>query len=143
MHKHTQSQSHTHMHTLSLSNTQVQIGIDPEDCFNGAEWALMVGAKPRGPGMERADLLTGNGEIFQLQGRALNESAHENCKVWVSPGRGMDREIFRGHALNSRATCCGVDGSVTAWHDMGHRRWNHNLRANALHNSTGRQCPCE
>eukprot|EP00955_Chlamydomonas_euryale_P043004 352473-Chlamydomonas_euryale.AAC.13 len=62
---------------------QVQIGIKPEECFEAADWALMIGAKPRGPGMERADLLAQNGEIFSVQGRALNEAAHENCKVIV------------------------------------------------------------
>uniref|UniRef100_A0A7R9V6N4 malate dehydrogenase (NADP(+)) n=1 Tax=Chlamydomonas euryale TaxID=1486919 RepID=A0A7R9V6N4_9CHLO len=61
----------------------VQIGIKPEECFEAADWALMIGAKPRGPGMERADLLAQNGEIFSVQGRALNEAAHENCKVIV------------------------------------------------------------
>jgi malate/lactate dehydrogenase len=46
---------------------KVSIGIDPAAIFADADWALMVGAKPRGPGMERADLLNQNGEIFQLQ----------------------------------------------------------------------------
>jgi malate dehydrogenase (NADP+) len=46
---------------------QVTIGIDPTEVFAGADWCLMVGAKPRGPGMERADLLQQNGEIFQIQ----------------------------------------------------------------------------
>lgn len=62
---------------------EVTIGIDPFECFRDADWCLMVGAKPRGPGMERADLLSQNGEIFQLQGRALNEAASRNCKVLV------------------------------------------------------------
>ena len=51
--------------------------------FKDADWCLMIGAKPRGPGMERADLLQQNGEIFQIQGQALNESADKNCKVLV------------------------------------------------------------
>lgn len=62
---------------------EVQIGIDPASIFKGADWALMIGAKPRGPGMERADLLDQNGRIFQEQGRALNESASADCKVMV------------------------------------------------------------
>ncbi|GLC36092.1 hypothetical protein PLESTB_001381500 [Pleodorina starrii] len=62
---------------------EVSIGIDPYEVFGDADWALMIGAKPRGPGMERADLLQQNGEIFQVQGRALNESASRNCKVVV------------------------------------------------------------
>ncbi|KXZ49560.1 hypothetical protein GPECTOR_20g415 [Gonium pectorale] len=62
---------------------EVSIGTDPYEIFGDADWALMIGAKPRGPGMERADLLQQNGEIFQVQGRALNESASRNCKVLV------------------------------------------------------------
>lgn len=54
---------------LYFCTFQVTIGIDPAEIFAGAEWALMVGAKPRGPGMERADLLNQNGEIFQVQVR--------------------------------------------------------------------------
>ncbi len=62
---------------------EVSIGIDPTEMFANADWCLMVGAKPRGPGMERADLLNANGEIFQKQGRALNESASADCKALV------------------------------------------------------------
>lgn len=62
---------------------EVSIGTDPYEIFGDADWALMIGAKPRGPGMERADLLNQNGEIFQSQGRALNDSASRNCKVVV------------------------------------------------------------
>ena len=43
---------------------QVSIGITPEEIFEEADWALLIGAKPRGPGMERADLLEMNGRIF-------------------------------------------------------------------------------
>ncbi len=50
---------------------QVSIGIDPYEVFGDADWALMIGAKPRGPGMERADLLQQNGEIFQVQVRRM------------------------------------------------------------------------
>lgn len=61
--------------------TQVTIGIDPMAVFKDADWAIMIGAKPRGPGMERADLLDQNGQIFQAQGKALNEVASRDCKV--------------------------------------------------------------
>lgn len=47
--------------------TQVSIGIDPMVVFKDADWCLMIGAKPRGPGMERADLLDMNGRIFVEQ----------------------------------------------------------------------------
>jgi malate dehydrogenase (NADP+) len=62
---------------------QVSIGIDAEAVFDRADWALLIGAKPRGPGMERRDLLDINGQVFQTQGRALNESADAACKVVV------------------------------------------------------------
>lgn len=56
---------------------------DAEKAFDGAEYALLVGAKPRGPGMERSDLLAENGKIFGPQGRALNAVASRSVKVLV------------------------------------------------------------
>ncbi len=56
---------------------------DPVKAFDGANLAMLVGARPRGPGMERAELLSANGGIFSVQGRALNEGAAENIKVVV------------------------------------------------------------
>lgn len=46
---------------------EVSIGIDPYEVFQDVEWALLIGAKPRGPGMERAGLLDINGQIFAEQ----------------------------------------------------------------------------
>jgi len=62
---------------------QVTIGVDMASVYEGADWALLVGAKPRGPGMERRDLLDINGQLFQKNGIALNESASADCKVVV------------------------------------------------------------
>lgn len=62
---------------------EVNIGIDPNDSFRDADWALLIGAKPRGPGIERADLLDQNGKIFADQGKALNAVASPNVKVLV------------------------------------------------------------
>jgi malate dehydrogenase len=56
---------------------------DPMVAFKDAQIALLVGARPRGPGMERKDLLQANGKIFQPQGRALNAVAHRDVKVLV------------------------------------------------------------
>jgi len=56
---------------------------DAEVAFGDAEYALLIGAKPRGPGMERKDLLQENGRIFSPQGKALNSSASRNVKVLV------------------------------------------------------------
>ena len=63
--------------------TDVVATDDAETAFNGADFALLVGAKPRGPGMERSDLLTENGKIFGPQGRALNAVANRSVKVLV------------------------------------------------------------
>lgn len=54
-----------------------------ETAFRDADFALLVGAKPRGPGMERADLLQANATIFSAQGKALNECASRDVKVLV------------------------------------------------------------
>ncbi len=56
---------------------------DPSVAFKDIDFALLVGSKPRGPGMERADLLKDNGAIFTVQGKALNDHANPNVKVLV------------------------------------------------------------
>lgn len=62
---------------------EVKIGHDPEDVFAGVDYAFLVGAKPRGPGMERKDLLADNGKIFVAQGKALNKVASKEVRVLV------------------------------------------------------------
>jgi len=54
-----------------------------DEAFEDTNYALLVGAKPRGPGMERSDLLKGNAAIFSVQGKALNDNAHSDVKVLV------------------------------------------------------------
>lgn len=56
---------------------------DPKVGFAGANWCLLVGAKPRGPGMERADLLKDNGKIFTSQGVIIDEVAADDARVAV------------------------------------------------------------
>ncbi len=56
---------------------------DPMKAFKDTDYALLVGARPRGPGMERADLLAANAQIFTAQGKALNTVASRNVKVLV------------------------------------------------------------
>ncbi|HLU77380.1 MAG TPA: malate dehydrogenase [Burkholderiales bacterium] len=56
---------------------------DPKVAFKDADYALLVGAKPRTKGMERADLLEANAQIFTVQGKALNEAAKRSVKVLV------------------------------------------------------------
>uniref|UniRef100_A0A2R3TVA5 Malate dehydrogenase [NADP], chloroplastic n=1 Tax=Neolamarckia cadamba TaxID=153762 RepID=A0A2R3TVA5_9GENT len=74
---------------------EVSIGIDPYEVFQDVEWALLIGAKPRGPGMERAGLLDINGQIFAEQGKALNTVASRNVKV-----------IVVGNPCNTNALIC-------------------------------------
>ena len=62
----------------------VEIGDDPNKVFDGANVALLVGARPRGAGMERADLLEANGAIFTVQGKALNDHAADDIRVTVT-----------------------------------------------------------
>lgn len=56
---------------------------DPATAFRDADAAFLVGSRPRSKGMERADLLLANAEIFKVQGRALNENAKRDAKVIV------------------------------------------------------------
>jgi malate dehydrogenase len=56
---------------------------DPNDAFDGVNVALLVGSRPRTKGMERAELLSENGKIFTVQGKALNDKAADDLKVLV------------------------------------------------------------
>ncbi len=80
-----------------------------EEAFDGVNWALLVGSKPRGPGMERADLLMENGRIFVAQGQALRRAAADvqvlvignpantNCLIALSNARDIPKQRF--HAM--------------------------------------------
>lgn len=82
---------------------EIKIGSDPHDVFAGADYAFFVGAKPRGLGMERKDLLTDNGKIFIEQGKALDKTGaltlvvgnpcNTNCLIAMkhAPKLGRDR----------------------------------------------------
>jgi malate dehydrogenase len=61
----------------------MQAHSDPTAAFKDTDYALLVGARPRGPGMERKDLLSANAQIFTAQGKALNASASRNVRVLV------------------------------------------------------------
>jgi len=56
---------------------------DPDIAFKNSEYALLVGARPRGPGMERKDLLEANAAIFSVQGKAINDHASRDIRVLV------------------------------------------------------------
>jgi malate dehydrogenase len=62
----------------------VEIGADADKIFDGVNLALLVGARPRGPGMERSDLLEANGAIFTAQGKALNSVAADDVRIGVT-----------------------------------------------------------
>lgn len=62
----------------------VEIGDDANTIFDGANLALLVGARPRSKGMERGDLLSANGAIFTAQGKALNEVAADDIRIGVT-----------------------------------------------------------
>ena len=61
----------------------VETSDDPEVAFKDADYALLVGARPRGPGMERKDLLEANAAIFSVQGKAINKVASRDIRVLV------------------------------------------------------------
>ncbi len=62
---------------------RISISDDPKQAFDGANVGLLVGARPRGPGMERSDLLEANGGIFKPQGEAINAGAADDIRVLV------------------------------------------------------------
>jgi malate dehydrogenase len=61
----------------------IDITADPKEAFDGVNVAMLIGARPRTKGMERADLLEANGQIFKPQGQALNEGAADDVKILV------------------------------------------------------------
>jgi malate dehydrogenase len=61
----------------------MQAHSDPNTAFKDTDYALLVGARPRGPGMERKDLLAANAQIFTAQGKALDKAASRNVRVLV------------------------------------------------------------
>jgi malate dehydrogenase len=85
----------------------IDIHDDPKQAFEGTNVALLVGARPRGPGMERSDLLEANGGIFKPQGEAIaagaaddikvlvvGNPANTNCLIAMSNADGVPRERF-------------------------------------------------
>ncbi len=61
----------------------IEMSDDANVAFKDANFGMLVGARPRGPGMERADLLEANGGIFKVQGKAINENASRDIKIVV------------------------------------------------------------
>lgn len=112
---------------------------DANVAFDGANWALLVGARPRGPGMERKDLLSANGAIFTVQGKAIaaraaadvrvvvvGNPANTNCLIAMASAPDLPRERFsamtrldHNRALTQLAQKAGVPVTevkkVTIW----------------------------
>ncbi len=89
----------------------------PQTAFRDADFALLVGAKPRGPGMERKDLLLENAKIFSVQGRALDEGASRDVKVLVVGNPANT------NALIARENAKGIDPrNFTAMMRLDHNR---------------------
>ena len=90
---------------------------DANKAFKDANFALLVGARPRGPGMERNDLLEANAQIFSTQGKAINESANGDIRVLVVGNPANT------NALIARANAPDIDpGRFTAMTRLDHNR---------------------
>lgn len=96
---------------------EVVISDDPEVAFKDADYALLVGARPRGPGMERKDLLEANAAIFSVQGKAMNAVASRDIKVLVVGNPANT------NALIASANAPDIDaGQFTAMMRLDHNR---------------------
>src|SRR3954452_23598142 len=75
----------------------VNIHDDPKQAFDGVNVALLIGARPRSKGMERADLLEANGQIFKPQGEALNAGAADDVKILVVGNPANTNALIAAH----------------------------------------------
>jgi malate dehydrogenase len=109
----------------------IELHADPMSGFEGTDYALLVGARPRGPGMERKDLLTANGGIFGPQGKAIAAKASKDVRVLVvgnpantnaliaaTAAKGLDPKQFHAmvrldhnRAVSQLATKTGAHGN--------------------------------
>jgi malate dehydrogenase len=100
---------------------------DPNKAFAGCNWALLVGAAPRGPGEQRKDLLTKNGKIFVGQGKAIAANAANDVRV-----------LIVGNPCNTNCLVAysnGKDVPADRWHAM--TRLDHNRAVSALAQKAG------
>ncbi|MDJ0908916.1 MAG: malate dehydrogenase [Woeseiaceae bacterium] len=90
---------------------------DPNVAFKDSDYALLVGARPRGPGMERKDLLEANAAIFSVQGKAINDHASRDIRVLVVGNPANT------NALITQANAPDIDpGNFTAMTRLDHNR---------------------
>jgi malate dehydrogenase len=101
---------------------------DPNAAFKDTDYALLVGARPRGPGMERKDLLAANAQIFTAQGKALDKAASRNVRVLVV-----------GNPANTNAYIAMKSApSLPAKHFTAMLRLDHNRAASQIAAKTGK-----
>src|SRR5579872_4065277 len=100
---------------------------DAKQAFKDCHAALLVGARPRGPGMERKDLLMANAQIFSAQGKALNEAANRNVRVLVV-----------GNPANTNALIARANAKdLNPHHFTAMMRLDHNRAVSQLAEKTG------
>jgi malate dehydrogenase len=101
---------------------------DPETGFKDGDYALLVGARPRGPGMERKDLLEANAAIFSVQGKAINASASRDIRVLVV-----------GNPANTNALITQRNApDINPRHFTAMTRLDHNRAKTQIANKTGK-----
>ncbi|WP_079436772.1 malate dehydrogenase [Zoogloea sp. LCSB751] len=105
---------------------------DPNVAFKDAQVALLVGARPRGPGMERKDLLTENAKIFTVQGAAIGQYADPNVKVLVV-GNPCNTNAYIAKEIAVKY------GRVQAKNFTGMLRLDHNRALSQLATKSGRE----
>ncbi len=105
---------------------------DPNVAFKDAKVALLVGARPRGPGMERKDLLTENAKIFTVQGAAIGQYADPDCKVLVV-GNPCNTNAYIAKEVAQKF------GRVPAKNFTGMLRLDHNRALSQLATKSGRE----
>src|SRR6185295_16370515 len=92
----------------------IDIFDDPVKAFDGTSFGLLVGARPRGPGMERSDLLEANGGIFGPQGKAINAGAADDIRVLVVGNPANTNALIAQSAQKTGATVPDVT-NMTIW----------------------------
>jgi len=101
---------------------------DPDTAFKDSDYALLVGARPRGPGMERKDLLEANAQIFSVQGKSMNDHASRSIRVLVV-----------GNPANTNALIASSNApDIDAGNFTAMTRLDHNRAAAQLAQKTGK-----
>lgn len=105
----------------------MELSDDANVAFKDANYGLLVGARPRGPGMERSDLLEANGGIFTVQGKAINDNAARDIRV-----------VVVGNPANTNAwTCMKSAPDINPGQFTAMTRLDHNRAMAQLANKTG------